>query len=93
MARRDMRSRAKTNSEMQDRMTMNVIGKAAGRDQHHSVGSCDVADQTFPRVMNERFVNIKVDRQERPETAYVCRNRTCEAPLTSAEALRDRCSR
>jgi uncharacterized protein YyaL (SSP411 family) len=26
--------------------------------------------------MNERFVNIKVDRQERPETAYVCRNRT-----------------
>jgi uncharacterized protein YyaL (SSP411 family) len=24
--------------------------------------------------MNERFVNIKVDRQERPETAYVCRN-------------------
>jgi uncharacterized protein YyaL (SSP411 family) len=36
--------------------------------------------------MNARFVNIKVDRQERPETAYVCRNRTCEAPLTSAEA-------
>ena len=43
--------------------------------------------------MNERFVNIKVDRQECPETAYVCRNRTCEAPLTSAEALRERCSR
>jgi uncharacterized protein YyaL (SSP411 family) len=42
--------------------------------------------------MNERFVNIKVDRQERPETAYVCRNRTCEAPLTSAEALRERFS-
>lgn len=30
--------------------------------------------------MNERFVNIKVDRQERPETAYVCRNRTCKRP-------------
>ena len=41
--------------------------------------------------MNERFVNIKVDRQERPETAYVCRNRTCKA-LTSAEALRERFS-
>ena len=40
--------------------------------------------------MNERFVNIKVDRQERPETAYVCRNRTCEAPPTSAGALRER---
>ena len=25
--------------------------------------------------------------------AYVCRNRTCEAPLTSAEALRERCSK
>ena len=24
--------------------------------------------------------------------AYVCRNRTCEAPLTSAEALRERFS-
>jgi uncharacterized protein YyaL (SSP411 family) len=43
--------------------------------------------------MNQRFVNIKVDRQERPKTAYVCRSRTCEAPLTSAEALRARCSR
>ena len=36
MARRDMRSRAKTNSEMQDRTTTDVIGKAAGRDQHHA---------------------------------------------------------
>ena len=25
-------------------------------------------------------------------TAYVCRNRTCEAPLTTAEALRERCT-
>jgi hypothetical protein len=87
-----MGPRTMTNSEMQDRTTTDVIGKAAGRDQHHSVGSCDVADQTFARVTNERFVDIKVDRQERPETAYVCRNRTWEAPLTSAEALRERCS-
>jgi len=28
MVRRDMRSRAKTNSEMQDRTTTDVIGKA-----------------------------------------------------------------
>jgi hypothetical protein len=34
MARRDMGSRTKTNSEMQDRTTTDVIGKAAGRDQH-----------------------------------------------------------
>jgi hypothetical protein len=33
-----------TNPEMQDRTTADVIGKAAGRDQHHSVGFCDVAD-------------------------------------------------
>ena len=32
MARRDMGSRTKTNSEMQDRTTTDVIGKAAGRD-------------------------------------------------------------
>ena len=24
--------------------------------------------------------------------AYVCRNRTCDAPVTTAEALRERCS-
>jgi hypothetical protein len=48
MARRDMRSRAKTNSEMQNRTTTDVIGEAAGGDQLHSVGSCDVADQTSP---------------------------------------------
>ena len=44
MARRDMRSRAKTNSDMHDRTATDVIGKAAGWDQRHSVGSCDVAD-------------------------------------------------
>jgi hypothetical protein len=48
MARRDMGSRTKTNSEMQDRTTTDVIGKAAGRDQHHAVGPCDIADQTSP---------------------------------------------
>ena len=49
MARRDMGPRTKTNSEMmQDRTTTDVIGKAAGRDQHHAVGSCDIADQTSP---------------------------------------------
>ena len=48
MARPDMGPRTMTNSEMQDRTTTDVIGKAAGRDQHHSVGSCDVADQTSP---------------------------------------------
>ena len=48
MARRDMGPRTMTNSEMQDRTTTDVIGKGAGRDQHHSVGSCDVADQTSP---------------------------------------------
>jgi hypothetical protein len=47
MARRDMGSRTKTNSEMQDRTTTDVIGKAAGRDQHHAVGSCDIADLGF----------------------------------------------
>ena len=49
MARRDMGSRTKTNSEMQDRTATDVIGKATGRDQRHSVGSCDIADQTSPR--------------------------------------------
>jgi hypothetical protein len=44
MAKRDMGTRTMTNSEMQDRTTADVIGKAAGWDQHHSVGSCDVAD-------------------------------------------------
>ena len=48
MARRDMGSRTKINSEMHDRTTTDVIAKVAGRDQHHSVGSCDVADQTSP---------------------------------------------
>jgi hypothetical protein len=46
MARRDIGPRTMTNSEMQDRTTTDVIGKAAGRDQHHSVGSCYVADLT-----------------------------------------------
>ena len=44
MAKRDMGTRTMTNSEMQDRTTADVIGKAAGWDQHYSVGSCDVAD-------------------------------------------------
>ena len=49
MARRDMGPRTMTNSEMmQDRTTTGVIGEAAGRDQLHSVGSCDIADQTSP---------------------------------------------
>ena len=44
MAKRDTGTRTMTNSEMQDRTTADVIGKAAGWDQRHSVGSCDVAD-------------------------------------------------
>jgi hypothetical protein len=50
MAKRDTGTRTMTNSEMQDRTTTDVIAKAAGRDQHHSVGSCDVADQTSPAL-------------------------------------------
>jgi hypothetical protein len=44
MVKQDMGTRTMTNSEMQDRATADVIGKAAGWDQHYSVGSCDVAD-------------------------------------------------
>jgi uncharacterized protein YyaL (SSP411 family) len=41
--------------------------------------------------------DVPIDRGRGPidgkPAAYVCRNRTCEAPLTSAEALRERCTR
>ena len=93
MARRDMGSRTKTNSEMQDRTTTDVIGKAAGRDQHHSVGSCCVADLT------DRCPTCLI-KMEWVHSHYQCprpllndRGAVRWYPLTSAEALRERCRR
>ena len=108
MARRDMGPRTMTNSEMQDRTTTDVIGKAAGRDQHHSVGSCDVADLTGRcRPVSSRWsalaatgeTRVACERTKRtmpttPGAPYFNdRGAVRWYPLTSAEALRERCSR
>src|ERR1700730_17748529 len=48
MAKRDTGTRTMTNSEMQDRTTADVIGKAAGWDQRHSSGSCERCRSSRP---------------------------------------------
>ena len=111
MARRDIGPRTMTNSEMQDRTTTNVIGKAAGRDQHHSVGSCCVATAARPvssrwsgftattnalAATGETLLHVRGPSERCNHTGSPLLNDRGAVrwyPLTSAEALRERCRR
>ena len=112
MARRDIGPRTMTNSEMQDRTTTDVIGKAAGRDQHHSVGSYYVADLTdrcptclikmewvpshyqCPRCdWRDSVACERPKRTMQPHRKPPTQRSRRGHPLTSAEALRERCRR
>lgn len=59
-------------------------------------------DEETAVLMNEHYVNIKVDWEERPDvdvlmnhdrhgtdevTVYLCRDRTCSCPITKPDSL------
>jgi len=45
-------------------------------------------DPPIAQLMNEHFVNVKVDREEQPAAPYVCRGFACQAPVMEPEGLR-----